>query len=90
MGRLRVAEVNAGTPRFLGSRENLLFLTEASDTGAFSIVGVNQGRFVIRENADGSDMVTLPIGLGEQTSLENALTAIADLRSNQNTFEIKR
>ena len=90
MGRLQVAEVNAGAPRFFTNQESLLFLTEANAQGAFNILGYNQGRFAVRENANGVDMVSLPVGDGGQITLDNALSVISDARNNPNSSDIRR
>ena len=90
MGRLQVAEVNAGAPRFFTNQESLLFLSEANAQGAFNILGYNQGRFAVRENANGVDMVSLPVGDGGQITLDNALSVISDARSNPNSSDIRR
>lgn len=90
MGRLQIAEVNAGSPRFFTNQENLLFLSEANAQGTYDILGYNQGRFVVYENANGVDMVTLPTGDGSRITLDNALSVISDTRNNSNTPDIRR
>ncbi len=90
MGRLNVAEVNAGSPRFFNNQDNLLFLSEIGDQGAYNIMGYNQGNFVVRENAAGENVVRLPLAQGSQLTLDNALSVIADARNNPNPSDIRR
>ena len=80
LGRLKVAEVVAGAPRFFGNQERLLFLSETNESGIYSIYGFNQGQFSIAETGEGEDMVSLPLERGGALTLESALSVISDQR----------
>jgi len=81
LGRLRAAEVNAGTPVFFENQERLLLVTPNA-SGTMDIVGYNQGSFPILNGS-----VTLP-GTLSVLSVDDAFDAINDTRSNSATGEI--
>lgn len=80
LGRLPVAEVVPGAPRFFKNQDNLLFLSQnsqSSDANEYQITGFSQGAMTIRDAAAGS-MVQL--STRGDVSIDEAMDAIQEQR----------
>ena len=75
---IRVSEVVAGAPSFLGGTSSLLLLDEAD--GAYEVVGFNQGVFGVAD-VSGTKRVMLPEDKGGSVSVDEAFDILNDERS---------
>ena len=75
---IRVSEVVAGAPVFLGGADSLLLLDESD--GAYEVVGYNQGVFGVAD-VSGTKQVMLPEEHGGAVSVDEAIDILNDERS---------
>jgi len=76
-GKIPMAEVNAGVPRFFNGTSNVLLLDQAGSE--FVITGFNQGVFDMFATPEGM-MVRLPEAQGGVTPVNEALEVISGTR----------
>lgn len=75
---IRVSEVVAGSPTFLGGASTLLLLDDAD--GAYEVVGFNQGVFGVAD-VSGTKRVMLPENQGGSVTVDEAFSILNDERS---------
>jgi len=79
VGKLKLAEVTAGSPLFFDGQQNLLFLDQAKD-GSYRIMGVSQGVFPVQQ--EGATMqVNLPRSSGGLSSMSKVMDRIDRIRN---------
>lgn len=74
--KISTTEVVAGTPLFFENSQSMLFLSENSGTGDYSIVGFSQGIFPVIDS-----VVTLPESGAENISVDDAVDLMSERRN---------
>ncbi len=76
VGRFRVGETHAGTPRMFENQQNIYFLNSADTDGRYQIVGFNQGMVAI-ESLDGKAVVRGTLTQGQAIPMAEMKAKIA-------------
>lgn len=81
LGRLAVADVVPGAPRFFDNQNNVLFLQKSDQADQYLINGFSQGALGVRESNQGEVVELRTAG---EVSVEQAVEEIQELRSANN------
>lgn len=57
-GRFRIGEVHAGSPQTFVNQSNFYFLNESAESGAYRVVGFNQGVIAIEDETSARGLLT--------------------------------